>query len=62
MTIVLSVAKQLKRSNAKIERVRAALAAAPEDERLQHALEIAAKENANLLQALSLSNRLNLQR
>lgn len=53
MAIVVSVRKQLERSNAKVERVRAKLAAAPDNETLQHALETAAKENANLSQALS---------
>jgi hypothetical protein len=53
MAIVVSVRKQLERSNAKVERVRAKLAAAPDDETLQHDLETAAKENANLSQALS---------
>jgi hypothetical protein len=53
MTVVMSVKKLLERSNGKVERARVALAAAPDSETLQHALETAAKENANLSQALS---------
>ena len=51
--IVVSISKQLKRSKAKLARVQAALAAAPNNKLLQQALEIAAKENANLRKALS---------
>ena len=51
--IVLSISKQLKRSKAKLARVRAALATAPNDKVQQQALENAAKENANLRKALS---------
>jgi len=51
--IVISISKQLKRSRAKLARVQAALAATPNNKALQGALQNAAKENANLRQALS---------
>jgi hypothetical protein len=51
--IVMSISKQLQRSKARLARVKAALAAAPNNKVLQQSLAVAIKENANLKQALS---------